>query len=134
MTLPSTQTLDLIRDHAASEPYEAVGVIHPDGTITPLLNQARSASRFMVNPTQLKERLLDRMERGLNADIWGIYHSHILPNSTTTPSVYDLDFMATVEPSLPGIRHVIVTDSAMSVWRMKHGQPQSIAEQEFAHA
>lgn len=126
MTPLSTQTLDAIRDHAASEPYEAVGVVHPDGSTTPLINQARSAIRFLVNPTQLKERLVEKLERGEDADIWAIYHSHILPNSTTDPSTYDITFMGEVEQSLPGLRHVIVTESSVDVWKLTHGQPQKV--------
>lgn len=126
MTPLSTRTLDQIRDHADSEPYEAVGVVHPDGTTTRLVNQAKSTLRFLVNPTQLKERLVEKLERGEDADIWAIYHSHILPNSTTDPSVYDITFMGEVEQSLPGVRHIIITESAVDVWKLNHGLPQKV--------
>lgn len=122
--LPSTQTVDLIRDHVDDESFEAVGLIFEDGTTEPLTNQARSASRFFVNPSQLRETMVERFVRGANTDVWGIYHSHILPGSTSQPSDEDVNFMQQISHSWDNVRHVIVTDSDVAIWVLDGDQPQ----------
>lgn len=123
MTLPSTQTIDLIRDHVDADPFEAVGLIFEDGSIEPLTNQARSASRFFVNPNQLKETMVERFVRGANTDVWGIYHSHVLPGSTSKPSGEDVNFMNQIAQAWGDVRHVIVTEEDMAVWVMNGEGP-----------
>lgn len=122
-TLPSTQTADRIRDHVDSEIYEAVGLIFMDGSTVALHNQAQSASRFFVNPNQIRDVMLDRHIKGYETRVWGVYHSHVLPDSTSNPSGEDVEFMRQVSGTWTDVKHVIVTDSDMAVWVMNGEGP-----------
>lgn len=55
-------------------PFEAVGLVWSDGSISPLINQARSQHRFTVSQALLAEALVavDPAEKTLVA----FYHSH----------------------------------------------------------
>lgn len=74
MTFP-TEALELIFSHMEDDlPLEACGLVWSDGSITRLINQARSETRFAVSQTLLAEELaqVDVDEKLMVA----FYHSH----------------------------------------------------------
>lgn len=63
---------------------EVVGLIHGRGYITRLINQARSASRFDIGPTQFDD-VVSNLDP--DAGVHAFYHSH--PTGNLAPSIED---------------------------------------------
>lgn len=73
----------------AGMPEEVVGLILSDGTTRPLINQARSSTRFEVSFAQMAEALAS-----INPHthlVYAIYHSH--PAGSLNPSTDDQNQM-----------------------------------------
>jgi len=86
---------------ALEDPQEAVGIFCLDGTLLPLVNQARSSSRFVVSNRLFMEAIDDAIAKDLYP--LGVYHSH--PNRPPDPSPADIAFME----QWPGVISVIVS-------------------------
>ena len=109
-TLATTEILDHV---ASSLPNEAVGLLWSDSTITPLVNQARSPTRFVVSPTLLAEALstVDPYDKYLVA----IYHSH--PSGHLAISTDDFGTLQTQLDNNVLLPWIIVTpDGRMAAW------------------
>ena len=95
-----------LADYAA--PEEACGLLCHDGTIQPLINQARSTHRFVVSSTLLKEAIDELTSQG--SFPIAVYHSH--PTRTSYPSRQDEQ---TLKDS-PDLISVIVGTDATTAW------------------
>lgn len=75
-------------EHVMGQTEEVVGLIHGRGHVSRLINQARSASRFDIGPTQF-----DDVVANLSADsgVHAFYHSH--PTGNLAPSIEDQQTM-----------------------------------------
>lgn len=114
-----SDVLPLIQEHSRKEsPFEAVGLIHKDGTITKLVNQARSSTRFSVGITQLEAHLY-RPEHFAN--LHAIYHTH--PKSTSHPSQHDQAMMKEManDPFWKKIPFAILGLDKLTVWTWDDG-------------
>lgn len=113
---PLLDSLDLVLHHAASHPrQEVVGLILSDGSTIPLVNQARSATRFSVGQGQMAEALAS-----INPDVEmvvALYHSH--PTAPPSPSVTDISMMRDQLSAGVPIPWVIVTPRGdWGVWEL----------------
>jgi proteasome lid subunit RPN8/RPN11 len=66
-------------------PEEGVGIITADAVVYPLINQARSHERFIVNEKLVHEAQMELIEQG-HAPV-AFYHTH--PTSPSSPSARD---------------------------------------------
>lgn len=94
-------------------PQEAVGILCSDGTNYPLINQARSDSRFEVSETLVREAI-DALSR-LGREPVAVYHSH--PTSSSSPSNQDISMMK----RMPGALSIIVGIDGIAAWRFDNG-------------
>lgn len=103
-----------IFDHAASlHPEEVVGLVWTDGTVTRLINQARSTTEFSVGVAQLSEALVlvDPNEKTVAA----VYHSH--PADSTALSHADQKSLkAQWEDDLHTPWVVVTPHNGYSIW------------------
>lgn len=100
----------LIEISAYESPNEAVGILCLDGTIFPLINQARSGSRYIVSNRLFNEAINELTGKGLYPV--GVYHSH--PNRDHHPSTPDRAFME----ENAGVISIIVSvqDETVAAW------------------
>lgn len=94
-------------------PQEAVGILCSDGVNYPLINQARSDSRFEVSQTLVKEAIEALVNVG--REPVAIYHSH--PMTTSSPSNQDISMMK----NMPGALSIIVGQDGIAAWRYDNG-------------
>ncbi len=103
-------------------PLEAVGILCVDGSVYPLINQARSAHRFEVSQILVREAIEALNRRGFSPI--AVYHSH--PTSSTGPSTRDVELMS----NMPGVLSVIIGLDGITAWRWEDGL-QSVARIEL---
>ncbi|MDK1103813.1 MAG: Mov34/MPN/PAD-1 family protein [Actinomycetota bacterium] len=110
---------DLLNHRNRDYPNEAVGIICADGTCYPLINQARSSSRFEVSITLVREAMEILVRRDL--DPVAIYHSH--PTSSSDPSARDGIMMS----ELSGVLFVVIGNDGIAAWTW-NGKLQSVVK------
>ncbi len=76
---------DLSVAHEDAYPLEGVGILTADTIVYPLINQARSAKRFIVNEKLVHEAQMELTKQGHSPVAF--YHTH--PTGTSSPSARD---------------------------------------------
>ena len=100
--------ISLVMHRDSDYPHEAVGILCSDGSIYPLINQARSAHRFEVSQPLVKEAIGVLTQRGMEPI--AVYHSH--PTSSSGPSKRDIMLMET----MPGSLSIIIGQDGIAAW------------------
>ncbi len=107
-TLLTAARTDLTKHRDDDYPNEAVGILCADGTVYPLINQARSHKRFEVSERIVTEAIAQLKVRKRHPV--AIYHSH--PTSTSEPSNRDIMMMQ----EMPQASFVIVGSDGIAAW------------------
>ena len=76
---------DLSTAYEKAYPQEGVGIITADAIVYPLINQARSPERFIVNEKLVHEAQMELLENG-HIPV-AFYHTH--PTGASSPSARD---------------------------------------------
>ena len=99
---------DLLAARHDGYPNEAVGILCADGSVYPLINQARSSKRFEVGETAVGEAINHLKYRGRFPV--AVYHSH--PTSDSGPSERDKMMME----EMPNALFVIIGKDGIAAW------------------
>ena len=89
-------------------PEEGVGILCVDGSVHPLINQARSHKRFAVSERLVHEKQLELDGHGMSPVAF--YHSH--PTDPASPSARDMLWME----EHPRQVSVIVGNDGIAAW------------------
>ena len=106
--LIASAATSLVTHRDSDYPHEAVGSLCSDGSVYPLINQARSAHRFEVSQPLVKEAIGVLTQRGMEPI--AVYHSH--PTSSSGPSKRDIMLMET----MPGSLSIIIGQDGIAAW------------------
>lgn len=106
--LLGTARADLLAARHKDYPNEAVGILCADGSVYPLINQARSSKRFEVGETAVGEAINHLKYRGRFPV--AVYHSH--PTSDSGPSERDKMLMQ----EMPNAVNVIIGKDGIAAW------------------
>ncbi|MDK1103791.1 MAG: Mov34/MPN/PAD-1 family protein [Actinomycetota bacterium] len=110
---------DLLDHRNRDYPNEAVGIICADGTCYPLINQARSPTRYEVSTILVGEAIEILSNRNLSPV--AVYHSH--PTSSSDPSARDSMMMS----EIPGALFIIIGNDGIAAWTW-NGKLQSVVK------
>jgi proteasome lid subunit RPN8/RPN11 len=129
----TAEDVETIRRQQAANPAEEVcGLVMTHGLI-PLINQARSNSRFVVGWPQVAEALQVNDDDPISEiqskvdNVVGVYHTH--PSGGIKASAVDKECMVSISDDWPGRFHYIVSGSSYSVWVVDDGKVRMTDEQ-----
>lgn len=98
---------EIVRHGVECLPYEAVGMILPDGTIYFLTNEIEELGKYFVSGDQLAAAFMDEdgvYEDGYTLEDVVIWHTH--PSNYPGPSRDDI--IARRQPLLADVEHMVV--------------------------
>ncbi len=113
VTLMEEAAMEMVNHRDDAYPIEAVGILCSDGVTFRLINQSRSAHRFIVSETLVGEAF-ETLKRRKHFPV-AMYHSH--PDTGSSPSERDIAMMET----MPGSLSVIIGKDNIAAWRWNDG-------------